>query len=799
MKLTLSWLREFVDIPTEDPAEIADAFESLGHEVEEWHLVEPSFAGVVVGEVLEVGSHPNADKVRLTKVNVGDEVLDIICGAWNFEVGAIVPVAVPGAVLGGEFEITRRDIRGVTSNGMICSEIELDLGDEAEGIMVLNGDYPHAAGMVGEPFQDVVGIPDVFYELAITPDRPDCLSVYGLARDLAARFETPLRAHDIYVEPSGEPTVVAVSIDDSEACPRFTGRQVRDITVAPSPHWLRWRLSMAGIRPISNVVDASNYAMVEFGYPTHAFDVERLGESIVVRRAHNGEEIVTLDGEERSLNERDIVVTDGSRPVAIGGVMGGAATEVHDGTTDVFIEAAYWQPSSILMTSKRLGLRSEASARFERGADPSFCLLGADRVAQLLTEIAGGTAAPVPVDVNPGSISPWTVTYPLSETERILGISLGSEETADLLTRLTFGVDGTDPLTVTVPTRRPDVRVPADVVEEIARLHGFDSIPATVPQGPGGGLSHGERRLRSIRQIMAGAGFYQLISFSFIGIDDLNRLGFDDDDAARNAIRLVNPLNDDEGIMRTTLLPGLLNAASSAIARKNTTVQLYEIGDVFLSGADELPDQPRKLAFVLAGEIPGTWSSDGRIFDVYDGTGVWTLLADKLGITGAEVRQASAAPFHPGRCAEIVVGGEVIGLVGEIHPSVSDGFGLSGRVVAAEIDMTELVLEGSPWQYSEPSVFPPVVFDLAFAVPIDVAAVEVTNAVEMAAGNLLESVEVFDVFVGDSVGNDLKSIAAKIHLRAQDRTLTDEEITPVRKRMADSVVEATGGELRGTI
>jgi phenylalanyl-tRNA synthetase beta chain len=799
MKLTLSWLREFVDIPTQDPAKIAVAFENLGHEVEEWHPVVPSFTGVIVGEVLEVGPHPNADKVRLTKVNVGDKVLDIICGAWNFEAGAIVPVAVPGAVLGGEFEITSRDIRGVTSHGMICSETELDLGDGAEGIMVLTEDYPQAAEMIGQPFERVVGLPDVFYELAITPDRPDCLSVYGLARDLAARFETPLRAHDITVETSGEPTAVAVSIEDGEACPRFTGRQVRDIAVAPSPHWLRWRLGLAGIRTISNVVDASNYAMVEFGYPTHAFDVERLGDTIVVRRAHDGERIVTLDDQERSLNERDIVVTDGSRPVAISGVMGGAATEVHDDTTDVFIEAAYWDPASILMTSKRLGLRSEASQRFERGADPSFSLLGADRVAQLLTRIAGGVPAPMPVDVNPGEIMPWTITYPLSETKRILGISLDAEETTDLLTRLTFGVVGTDPLTVTVPTRRPDVQIPADIVEEIARLHGFDSIPATIPQGPGGGLSYGERRLRQIRQIMTGAGFYQLIGFSFIGTEDLVRLGLDSDDDARNAISLVNPLNEAEGIMRTTLLPGLLKAASAAIARKNAAAQLYEIGDVFLSGSNELPEQPRRLAFVLAGEIPDTWSSEARSFDVYDGTGTWELLADKLGVADSELQQSSAGPFHPGRCAEIVVGGKVIGKVGEIHPSVAEAFGLSDRVVAGEIDVSELVVERSTWQYSEPSVFPPVVFDLAFAVPIDVAAAQITNAVEMTAGNLLESVDVFDVFVGDSVGDGLKSIATRIRLRAHDRTLTDEEITPVRKKMASSVVEATGGELRGTI
>jgi phenylalanyl-tRNA synthetase beta chain len=799
MKLTRSWLREFLDIPTDDPEELVDIFENLGHEVEEWRLVAPSFEGVVVGEVLEVSPHPNADKVRLTKVDVGDAVLDIICGAWNFEAGAIVPVAVPGAVLGGDFQITRRDIRGVTSNGMICSESELGLGEDTEGIMVLNDDYPQSAEMIGEPFEHVIGLPDVLYDIAVTPNRPDCLSVYGLARDLAARFEVSLRHDDIEVESSGAPTTVSVSIVDSDACPRFSGRQVRGITVGMSPHWLRWRLELAGIRPISNVVDASNYAMVEFGYPTHAFDVDRLGETIVVRRAHQGEEIVTLDDQTRSLTERDIVVTDGTRPVAIGGVMGGAATEVHDDTTDVFIEAAYWDPASILMTSKRLGLRSEASARFERGTDPSFCPRGADRVAQLLTGIAGGIPAPDPVDVNPGDITPWTVTYPLSETERILGISLDRQETADLLTRLTFDVKGDDPLTVTVPTRRPDVRVPADLVEEIARLHGFDSIPATLPQGPGGGLSHEERRLRLLRNIMVGAGFYQLIGFSFIGNSDLQMLGLDEDDPARGAINLVNPLNEAEGVMRTTLLPGLLKAASSAISRKNPTAQLFEIGDVFLRGDDELPDQPRRLAFLLAGESEGTWNTGAQGFDLYSGTGVWELLSDRLGLDDSKLRQTSRAAFHPGRAAEILIADNAIGVVGEIHPSVAESFGLTGRVVAGEIDVHALVVERAPWQYHAPSVFPAVVFDLAFAVPTAVAASVVMDAVRSAAGELLDTIDVFDVFVGDSVGEDLKSIAVKIRLRAHDRTLTDEEITPVQKAIADGVVIATGGELRGTI
>jgi len=797
MKLTLSWLKEFIDIPDDDPVLVAEALESLGHEVEEWLPLEPTFKGVVVGEVVEVSPHPNADKVRLTKVNVGDEILDIICGAWNFDVGAVVPVAVPGAVLGGDFEITRRDIRGVTSNGMICSETELDLGEEADGIMVVNDDYPHAAEMIGQSFADVVGLPDVYFEVGITPDRPDCLSVYGLARDLAALYEVPLRPHNIDVEEVGDDSAVTVSIEDTEACPRFAGRQVRGITVGVSPHWLRWRLIQAGVRPISNVVDASNYAMVEFGHPTHAFDVDRLGDEISVRRAVDGETIVTLDEQERTLAVSDIVVTDGESIVAIGGVMGGAATEVHSGTTDVFIEAAYWDPGSILVTSKRLGLRSEASARFERGADPSFCHLGADRVAQLLTDIAGGDPAPGPVDVDPGGIVPWSIEYPLSETKRILGIDLDAATTTNLLTRLSFGITGDDPLTVTVPTRRPDVRAPVDLVEEIARLHGFDEIPDTVPQGPGGGLSYGERRLRLIREIMVGAGFYQLINFSFIGSADLDKLHLESGHPARDTISLVNPLNDTEGIMRTTLLPGLLKSASAAIARKNETAKLYEIGKVFLPGTGKLPEQPDRLAFLLAGRADASWLEKASSFDIFDGTAVWHLLADKLGLGSSELQRRSVTPFHPGRCAEILVDDAVIGTVGEIHPSVAEAFGLDGRVVAGEFDLDELLLERPPWQYAAASVFPPVVFDLAFAVSHDVTAQSIVSAAREAGGELVETVAVFDVFVGDSIGEGLKSVAIKIHLRADDRTLTDEEVAPVRKAIAQSVVAATGGDLRG--
>jgi phenylalanyl-tRNA synthetase beta chain len=710
-----------------------------------------------------------------------------------------VPVAVPGAVLGEDFEITRRDIRGVTSNGMICSEIELGLGTEADGIMVLNDDYPASLDAIGQDFAEFMGLPDVYYEVNVTPNRPDCLSVYGLARDLAALYQSPLRATEIAVEEAGEPNEVTVSIQAPDLCGRFAGRRVRGITVGPSPHWIRWRLTQAGVRPISNVVDASNYAMIEFGYPTHAFDVERLGHRIEVRRASEGEHIITLDDQQRSLTASDVVVTDGENPVAIGGVMGGASTEVHEGTTDVFIEAAYWDPPTILVTSKRLGLRSEASMRFERGADPSFCGLGADRVAQLLAVVAGGQVAPDPVDEDPGAIAPWMISYPLSETRRILGIDLDAATTTDLLTRMSFEVDGSDPLAVTVPTRRPDVRAPVDLVEEIARLHGFAGIPDSVPSGPGGGLSVTEKRMRLIREVMVGAGLFQTMTFSFIGEGDLNGLDLPAGHGARHGIAVTNPLNETEGVMRTTLLPGLLKSAAAAIGRNVPDARLFEVGKVFLDGGGKLPFQPDRLGFVLAGEVPSTWSDPARSFDLFDGTGLWAVLAEALNIPDANVRQTSVAPFHPGRCAEVLISDVTIGTIGEVAPRVAATFGLTGRVVVGEIDIAELLIDRGAWTFEPPSPYPPVIFDLAFNVDSTVPASAAVEAAVEGAGPWCENAVVFDAFEGETIGAGKKSVAIRFTLRADNRTLTDEETAPIRRSIAESVSAAVGGELRGTL
>jgi len=798
MKVTLDWLADFVDLPTSDPVDITEALESLGHEVEGWEPINHRFSDVVVGKVLEITPHPDADRVRLTKVDVGDQVLDIVCGAWNFEEGAIVPVAVPGAVLQGDFSITERDIRGVTSHGMICSEAELEVGDDADGIMVLDTDYPGAADRLGEPFETLLPADDVVFDLTITPNRPDCMSVYGIARELAAYYDLPLNVPDFQLDANNDRATTSVTIVDEIGCPRFVGREVDDIVVGTSPHWMRSRLTAGGVRPISNVVDASNYAMLEFGHPTHAFDRERVGETIVVRRAEDAETITTLDDVERKLEPGDMVVADAGRPVAIAGVMGGADSEVGDETTTAVIEAAYWDPPSVLLTSKRLDLRSEASARFERGMDREACRRAADRVADLLMTHAGATVGGV-VDAYPLPHEPVVIELPLSEIERILGITMDSATATDLLERLGFEVDGSDPLVVRVPSWRQDVTRPADLIEEIARLHGFDQIPGRLRTGTGDGLPVTERRYRKLRSVMAGAGYHEAFLFSFIGSDELDQLGLPDSDRAMTGIRVVNPLRDEEGVMRTTLLPGLLGAAALNMSRRVEDVQLFEIGKVFLRGPDKLPDQPDRLGFVAAGTRAGGWGHEGSGYDVYDATGLWETIAEAMELPDPGVVPVERAPFHPGRAGAVTIGGEMIGIVGEIDPAVVRTVGLEGRVIAGEIDIAPLVVDRGAWVFEHPSSYPPQVFDLAFEVADDVQASSILRAIQDSAGDLLEQLDLFDVYTGDAVGDGRKSIAVNLTLRAPDRTLSDEEVAPLLRAIAAAVESATGGTLRGEL
>jgi phenylalanyl-tRNA synthetase beta chain len=792
MKVTISWLREFVDLP-DDPDEVAAGLESLGHEIEGVEHLASEFRGTRVVEVTAIRPHPNADRIRLATVSDGTDVREVVCGAWNFAEGDVVVLAPPGSVLAGGLEVDAREIRGVPSPGMICSERELGLGDDHEGILVLDG-----APELGGDFADLVELPDVVFDLSITTNRPDAMGVVGLARDLAAHFDVPLRQPDTSVPETGPPTEVTVTIDSPDGCPRYTAREVRDVAVGPAPLWMRMRLMAVGLRPINNVVDITNYVMMELGHPTHGFDRDLLGDTIVVRRAHPGEHLRTLDDIDRTLRPEDVVIADAERAIAFGGVIGGEDTEVNDATTNVLIEAAYFDPVSVMLTSKHHAVRTDASARFERGMDPNAADLASGRVARLLVELAGGSAASGRIDVYPEPIAPITLELPAAEPERVLGFPLTPAQIRDYLNRLGFEASGDDPIVVVVPTRRPDIDRPVDLLEELARLHGYDKIPETVAIGPGGGIPLRWRRLRKVRRAMTGAGYSESLAMSFLAENELEALGLGADDPLRRVVRVTNPLREDENVLRPTMLPGLLRGIAANAQHGLADVGLFEIGRVFhATGGGRLPAQPEMLAFAATGRPGAAWRSAGDEADAMTVAGTWSLLADVMEVEDPWVRQAAIAGFHPGRAAEVGTGDRVIGRLGELHPRVAAAYGIEARVAVAELELDPLVADPGLWAFRPPSPYPPVIFDLAFEVVDDVPAAAVMASARSAAGALLERLVVFDVFSGPPLPPGRTSIALRLTLRAPDRTLTDEDAAPVRREIALAVEAATGGRLRG--
>jgi phenylalanyl-tRNA synthetase beta chain len=790
MKATLSWIQEFVDLPTDDPDEIARAMTGLGIEVETIERLEAPFSGVVVARVDDIRQHPDADRLRVVTLDVGGGHLDVVCGAWNFEVGATVAYARVGSVLAEGIEVGEKEIRGVASPGMIASEVELGIGDDADGILVL--DYPFEPGA---DFAAMLPYPDAVFDLSITPNRPDAMSIHGIARDLAALFDVAVRHPDPFVEPDGAPTKAQVRIEEPDLCPRFTARELRNVSVGSSPLWMRDRLRRVGIRPINNVVDVSNYVMVEYGQPLHAFDLDRVPEeTIVVRRGRPGETLRTLDGVERALTADDLVIAGPHDPLGLAGIMGGEDSEVTSATTRVLIEVAHFAPEGVLLAGKRHAIRSEAVSRFERGVDPELPPVASARAASLIAELAGAEVADGFIDEYP---KPWmtpVVVLPEREPERLLGIPIEPSLSADYLRRLGFTVEGERDLVVTVPSFRPDVSRPADLVEEVARIHGYDKIPASLPFGQGGVLPAWLRRERAIREVMVGAGYYEVWNFDFMGIDEVERLALPDDDRRVVPVEVRNPLSDEQRHLRTTLLPGLLGGVALNQARNLSDVALFEVGTVFFPSDGELPEQPRRLGFVASGRIPGpSWEQrperDGR-----DAKGLVETLLGSLRI-GARFEQAALPGYHPGRCARVLLDGAEIGVIGEIHPAVSERFGIAGRVAGGELDLDALVPERM--RFEIPSQFPPVVFDLAFDVATETAASSIVDTIEEAAGELLERVLIFDVFSGAPLEPGRTSVAFRLTFRAPDRTLTDEELVPVREAIASLVATRLSGRLRG--
>ncbi len=789
MRVSLKWLSDFIDLPTTDVGELSRVFDYLGHTVEETVTHEVEWTGVVIGRVARIEPHPNADNIRVTHVDIGSgELQQIICGAWNFEEGAVVPVAVPGAVLPGNFEIGRRAIRGVESNGMICSERELGLGDAHRGILVLEGTAP-----IGQPFESVLELPDVVFDLEVTNNRPDVMGIVGVARELAAWFDIDFRKPDIGLATVPGSPATKVTISAPDGCNRFVAREIRGVTVGPSPLWVRERLRKSGVRAISNVVDVTNYVMLELGHPLHAFDADRIaGDRLDVHWAEPGEVLVTLDGSERPLTSDDLVIADADGPTSLAAVMGGARSEVGEDTRRVLMESASWNPTTVMYTSRRHDLRSEASARFERGVDPNLAPDANARACRMLVDISGGEVLDGVIDEVANPVAPWTVALSARDVQRILGDDFDLERSAGLLRRLHLGVDeAEDGLVVTIPTYRPDLTRPADLVEEIARLSDYDTFEATVPTGPAGRLTAEQQRTRELHDTLRGLGLHQVINLPFVSPEELRAFG--DGEAV---VTVTNPLREDQAKLRQSLLPGLLRVARDNRNRGAEGVALFEIGKVFWarpSPDDErVPDQPDRTGAVVLG--PFGPASIGAQPDIADGRTAFAVVdAVSTAMGVALTRQpATIQGLHPHRAAEILVGDTVIGFAGELHPVVAELFELNERVAVVELALAPLAAAHAPQQLRPVSTFPHVDFDLSFELAGDAAAAEVVAATS-AVTDVLERAQVFDEY-RDETG--VRSVAISYRLRAEDRTLTGDDIAEQRQNMI-AAAAAMGAVLRG--
>jgi phenylalanyl-tRNA synthetase beta chain len=788
MKVLLSWLQEFAPFPSDDPVALGDVMSDLGMAVESIERIGEGLDGIVTAKVLELRKHPDADKIQLVDVDLGDGVaLQICCGATNLTVGDVVPLATLGTTMPDGMEIARRKMRGEWSNGMLCSGRELALGEDHSGIYILD-----PALALGSPIVEVLGItPDVLFDLEINPNRPDAMSVAGVARDLAARLGLPFAIPEPTVEEVAGDAASMTSVDiiDTDLCGLFHVRVLEGINVEPSPRWIADRLTALGMRPINNVVDASNYVMLELGQPNHTYDLAKVASGALrVRWARDGETITTLDGIERTLTGgRDGVITDSTdTAIGIAGVMGGASTEISETTTAVLLECAWWQPMAIARSSKFMGLRSEASARFERGVDPEIADLAARRLAELLAPsgarlVQGSVTADGDLPVTPA------VRVRTSRVNQLLGTDISTEQIVSLLTPIGFVCESTSEasvLSVTVPTFRPDTTTETDVIEEIARHFGYSRIVGRAPTSAHtGSLTPIQRDRRIIRQILVGLGIHEAMPLPFLAPGDLARCGLPPE-----AVTVTNPLAAEESILRTSLRPGLLRAIAYNESHRIDSAALFEIGKAFgvPTAGTTLPDEREHLAVALAGS------------DAYAVAKVWAVLSETLGLSDVTIDQsAPPAGLHPGRSGVLISGGVLVGEIGEIDPGVLDALGIRERVAWLQLDLgSALAAPHGEHRYHHISRYPSSDLDLAFEVSDSVAASTIATVIREAAGPLLVGLSLFDVFRGHPVPESHRSLAYRLRLQAPDRTLTEEDLSGIQRTVVDGAASA-GAILRG--
>lgn len=820
MKISLKWLSEYVEVPTDVKA-FCDRLDLTGTGVEAVEKMGAAFDHIVTAQIVKKEQHPDSDHLWVTAVDVGahnlgtdgsPEPLQIVCGAQNFNDGDHIVCAMVGAELPGDFKIKKSKLRGVTSMGMNCSARELGLGSDHEGIMILPEDAP-----IGMLFSEYAQLSDTVLDLEVTPNRPDCLSVAGMAREVGAMYRTDVTypALDLVEDASATPTADLVSVDivDSSRCRRYTARVIRGVKVGPSPDWLAERVTALGARSINNIVDVTNYILFLLGQPLHAFDFDQLAGTdgkahIVVRPAAEGEQFTTLDGEDRALTADMTVIATPERAVALAGVMGGLDTEVTDDTVTVLLEAATFDRAHTSRTSRNLGLISEASMRYERGVDDNPVAANADFAAALLAEVAGGVVCPGLVDVYLESTKPINLEFRIPRFCAMMGADIPRADIEDILVRLGCVVaDATDAgvLAVTTPTFRPDLEREIDLYEEVLRLWGMDRVPPTLPGGRGrvGTRSNTEHVLDIVNNTMRSCGLNETMTYSFAEPDDLNRLRMTPEGLGE-PVELINPLNADQSVMRQSIVPGLLRNVAYNQSRGVKNVQLYETGSVFFAAEGrKQPKERRRLAAVMAGALRDDgWNEQIPAFDFFDGKGAVENLARELALPKLRFKALTAeeAPHvQPGRGAQVLSGGTVLGWVGELHPLAVDAYQADAPVVAFELDVDALVKAARPARdYVDVPTFPAVSMDIAFVVDEGVTHEKLVQCMSSAGGKLLEEVRLFDVYRDDQrIGAGKKSMAYALTYRAVDRTLTGEEVDKAHERLVKKVCGATGAEVRG--
>jgi phenylalanyl-tRNA synthetase beta chain len=820
MRVPYSWLHEYCD-PGMDPAALADRLVMTGTEVERLETIGPSSTeGFVVGKVLEREQHPNADRLSVCRVDTGDGERTIVCGAPNVDAGQTVAVVLPGATMPGGMKIRKAKLRGVPSEGMILSAAELEIAEEADGIMVLD-DGPAPGTALGE----VLPLGEPVLEIEVTPNRSDCFGVHGVAREVHAITGAPLAAdpwaEDAPADGEGEVSDYgSVTVEVSELCPRFTARVFTDVEVGPSPLWLQARLAAAGQRPINNVVDITNYVMLLTAQPLHAFDLDKVpGGELIVRTASDGEKMTTLDDVERSFDAETVLVCDREGPSGIAGIMGGQRSEVSEGTTRVLLEVANWNGTNILRTSRMLGLRSEASARFEKGLHPALCMRAQRIASRLLVELCGAKLVPGTIDVAGEIPEPHRLRLRASRVEGLLGMEISQRDQKTYLERLGFEAeaDGEDLEVVVPPDRHYDVTREADLIEEVARVHGLDEhLPTTLPSTGGavGGLSREQRLRRRAEDALRDLGFDQVVGWSFTDPGEAERLRIPGEDPRAKPVLLANPLSEEQSAMRTTLLGSLLDVAARNVARGAGSLALFESARIYLQGVPKAEGSIDPLAGEFAGDQPApftephrfaaiavgslsarSWRGGGEAADFFAVKGTLEALAGQLGVQLGF--SAAEEPFlHPGRAAAVSIDGAAVGWLGEVHPLVCRTWDLDGAV-AFELDAAPLIAAATlgDESYEDVTTFPAVYQDLAVVVPGDVSADRVRQAILAGGGELLEQAEVFDLYEGEQLGENRKSLALNLEFRAADRTLTDEEVAGLR----DSIkarLDKIGGTLR---